>query len=99
MPSPLIWPITTQTPTSVAVEIVSTLVLAANPSRRSAVFVNDSNKPIYLSLGATAVLNQGIMLPTAGNRKFEINDSNLYLGVVNAIAEGGAKNLTVTEGT
>ena len=99
MPSPLIWPITTQTPTSVAVGVASTLVLAANGSRKSAVFVNDSNQPIYLSLGAAAVMNQGIMLPTTGNRKFEINDSNLYLGAVYAIAVGGAKNLTVTEGT
>lgn len=82
----------------VAVEAVSTLVLAANPSRRSAVFVNDSNKPIYLSLGAAAVMNEGIMLPTTGNRKFEINDSNLFLGAIYAIAQGGAKNLTVTEG-
>lgn len=98
MPSPLIWPITTQTPTAVAVQAVTTVVLAANPSRRSAVFVNDSNKPIYLSLGAAAVLHEGIMLPVATG-KFEINDSNLYLGAVNAIAEGGDKVLTVTEGT
>lgn len=97
MPSPLIWPIKTMTPTSVAVQTVSTLVLAANPSRRYAVFVNDSNKPIYLSLGAAAVLNQGIELSTV-NGKYEINDSNLFLGVIYAIAEGGDKNLTVTEG-
>lgn len=98
MPSPLIWPIKTMTPTAVAVQTASTLVLAANPSRRSAVFVNDSNKAIYLSLGAVAVLHEGIMLPTSGNRKYEINDSNLFLGVIYAIAEGGDKVLTVTEG-
>jgi len=98
MPSPLIWPITTQTPTAVAVQTASTVVLAANPSRRSAVFVNDSNKEIYLSLGAVAVLHEGIRLNADGGG-YEINDTNLFLGAVNAIAEGGDKVLTVTEGT
>jgi len=85
------------TPTAVAVQTASTVVLAANPNRRYAVFMNDSNKSIYLSLGATAVLHAGIEL-SATNGHYEINDSNLFLGAIYAIAEGGDKVLTVTEG-
>jgi len=61
MGAPLIWPVDSVTDTKVAVETISTLVLAANPARADAVFVNDSNQPIYLARGNTAVgyLNQG----------------------------------------
>jgi len=97
MPSPLIWPIENITTTSVAVGVTTTVVLAANPMRRMAVFVNDSNQPIYLALEDAAVMNQGIRLNATGGT-YEINDENLFLGAVNAIAAGGAKNLTVTEG-
>jgi len=96
MGDPLMWPIDSATDTLVAVEITSTLVLAANPKRMDAVFVNDSNKPIYLARGNAAVLNEGILIPVNG--RYEINRNNLFLGAVYAIAEGGAKNLTVSEG-
>lgn len=94
---PLVWPVTTVTDTKVAVETDTTVVLAANPGRHEAVFVNDSNQPIYLARGNDAVLNQGIRLNAAGG-SYEINRNNLFLGAINAIAEGGAKNLTVSEG-
>ena len=97
MPGPLVWPVNSVTDTVVAVEIVTTVVLAANPRRVDAVFVNDSNKPIYLARGNAAVLNQGIRLNAVGG-SYEINQNNLFLGAINAIAEGGAKNLTVSEG-
>jgi len=97
MPPPLTWPIITVTDGGVAVEIVSTLVLAANVHRADAVFVNDSNQPIYLARGNAAVLHQGIRLNSAGG-SYEINEHNLFLGNIYAIAEGGAKVLTVSEG-
>jgi len=97
MAGPLIWPIESATDTKVAVEVASTLVLAANPQRMDAVFVNDSNKEIYLARGNAAVLNEGIRLNATGG-SYEINANNLFLGAINAIAEGGAKNLTVSEG-
>lgn len=97
MGAPLIWPVGSVTDTKVAVETDSTEVLAANPARADAVFVNDSNKPIYLARGNAAVLNQGIRLNAEGGN-YEINSSNLFLGAIYAIAEGGAKNLTVSEG-
>jgi len=96
MPKPLSWPIKTVTDTNVAVQTVSTQVLAANPKRADAVLVNDSNKEIYLARGNDAVMNEGIRL-NAGGGSYEINRNNLFLGAINAIAEGGDKNLTVSE--
>ena len=97
MPEPLSWPIEAVNDTSVAVQVVSTLVLAANPRRADAVFVNDSNRDIFLARGNAAVLNQGIRLNSAGG-SYEINRTNLFLGAIYAIALGGDKNLTVSEG-
>jgi len=97
MPEPLAWPIITVTDTKVAVDTATTVVLAANPGRKTAVFVNDSNQPIYLAFGNAAVLNQGVRINASGG-SYEINRNNLFLGAINAIAEGGAKNLTVSEG-
>ena len=97
MPEPLAWPINTVTDTKVAVETSTTVVLAANLGRKDAVFVNDSNQPIYLARGNDAVMNQGIRLNASGG-SYEINRDNLFLGAINAIATGGAKNLTVSEG-
>lgn len=97
MPPPLAWPITSVTDTAVAVDTASTLVLAANVHRADAVFVNDSNKEIYLARGNAAVLHEGIRLNASGG-SYEINLDNLFLGAVYAIAEGGAKILTVSEG-
>ncbi|GAG47568.1 unnamed protein product [marine sediment metagenome] len=94
---PLVWPVESATDGAVPVGITTTEVLAANPRRADAVFVNDSNQPIYLARGNDAVLHQGIRLNANGGN-YEINASNLFLGAINAIAEGGAKVLTVSEG-
>ena len=97
MPLSLIWPVNSAIDTSVSVKVESTLVLAANPKRADAVFVNDSNKPIYLARGHVAVLHKGIKL-SANGKSYEINANNLFLGEIYAIAQGDAKNLTVSEG-
>ena len=94
---PLVWPVISVTDTAVPVGTSTTVVLAANPRRHEAVFVNDSNQPIYLARGNDAVLNAGIRLNAAGG-SYEINRDNLFLGAINAIAEGGDKVLTVSEG-
>ena len=95
--APLTWPIDSATDTGVDVEIASTLVLAANVHRADAVLVNDSDAVIYLARGNAAVLHQGIRLNAAGG-SYEINEYNPFLGAIYAIAEGGAKVLTVSEG-
>ena len=97
MAGPLVWPVKSVTDTAVLVQDASTLVLAANPKRADAVFVNDSNQPIYLARGNAAVLHEGIRLNASGG-SYEINALNLFLGAIYAIAEGGAKVLTVSEG-
>lgn len=97
MPEPLSWPVEAVRDTAVLVQAASTPVLAANPRRADAVFVNDSNQPIFLARGNAAVLNAGIRLNANGG-SYEINRNNLFLGAINAIAVGGDKNLTVSEG-
>ena len=84
------------TNTKVSVGTTSTSVLAANEKRKYAIFVNDSNETIYLSLSGTAVMNEGIMLGVGD--KYEIGPNNLYTGAVSAICATGGKNLTVCHG-
>ena len=88
----------TPTPTKVSVGSSDTTVLAAFGGRSYAVFVNDSNETIFLALGATAVINEGIRLNANGG-SYEIKGENLWLGEVSAICASGSKNLTVTEST
>lgn len=87
----------TCTPDGKTIGSSSTPVLAANDDRKTATFVNDSDEVIYLSKSATAVMNKGIRLNAAGG-VYEINQTNLYLGVVSAICASGSKNLCVEEG-
>lgn len=97
MAEPLSWPVEAVADTAVLVQVATTVVLAANPRRADAVFVNDSNTEIYLARGNDAVMNAGIRLNANGG-SYEINRNNLFLGAINAIATGGDKNLTVSEG-
>lgn len=82
----------------VSVGVMSTLIIAANASRAGAVFVNDSPNVIYLRVGDTAVLNEGIRLNPNGGA-YEINNTNLSTLVVNAISAVAASNLTFQEAT
>ncbi len=74
----------------------STSVMSSNSNRVAATFVNDSNETIYLALGSTATMNQGIRLSANGGT-FRIDQTNLYTGAVSAICAGGGKNLCTTE--
>ena len=98
MSMPLIWPIKSVNDTNVAVETGSTPVVAANPARADLELVNDSNQPIYLARGNAAVLNEGIRINKDGG-SYSMNNRNLFLGAIYAIAQGGAKNLTISEGS
>jgi len=51
---------------NVSIGTSSTQVLAANSNRKLLILVNDSDEPIYVSLGATATLNNGIRLNASG---------------------------------
>lgn len=88
------------THTVATVTMASGEALAANGDREYALFINDSDTVIYLKLGATAVVNQGIRLNINGG-SYEMSRAfgNLCQRVVNAIHGGsGDKLLLVTEG-
>lgn len=82
------------TNTGVNVGVASTLVLAANASRKYASFVNDSDTVIYLAVGAAAVVGQGIRINANGG-SFEIERNNLTHKAVYGI-HGGVGNKVVT---
>lgn len=81
---------------NVSIGTSSTQVLAANSSRKLLILVNDSDEPIYVSLGATATLNNGIRLNASGGAL--ALDNPIYKGVVNAISANGSKTLVGAEG-
>lgn len=87
---------TTATNTKVTVAATTTEVLEADDARVFARITNDSDEVVYLALGEDAVMNQGIRL--AVNGYFEINATNLYTGVIDAICASGSKVLSVTNG-
>ena len=87
---------TTATNAKVTVAATTTEVLEADDMRVFARITNDSDEVIYLALGEDAVMNQGIRLAVGGH--FEINSTNLYTGVINAICASGSKVLSVTNG-
>jgi hypothetical protein len=73
-------------------------VLAANPNRIFAVLQNDSDTDLYITLGPTAVPNQGLRLAANGGA-YEIGAGNLYTGPVTGSYSGTTtKNLMATEG-
>jgi len=71
-------------------------ILGDNPERRYALFVNDSDSVMYLSLGIPAAANTGIRLNSSGG-SFEINSTNLFRGRVYGISTAATKKLMVTE--
>ncbi len=81
---------------NVSIGTSSTQVLAANSSRKLLILVNDSDQPIYVSLGATATLNNGIRLNASGGAL--ALDNPIFKGVVNAISANGSKTLVGAEG-
>lgn len=89
----------TITHTAVSVGATTTAALAANPDRKYALFVNDSDATIYLMIGAGAAANQGIRLnANGGSFEMSAHFGNLAVEAINAISSGSNKNLLVTEG-
>ena len=90
---------TTPTHTAPTIGATSTAALAANANRLYALLVNDSDTPIYIKLGATAVANQGIRLnANGGSYELSEKEGNLYTGAINAICASGGKKILVLEG-
>jgi len=78
---------------SVTVGAVSTAVVAARSNRISIVISNNSDETIYLTKGATAVINKGIRLNSAGG-SIVIDD---WPGAISAICASGNKTLCYSE--
>ena len=74
----------------------STLVLASNVGRVYAAIVNNSANSIWISLGAAAVANKGILLNANGG-SYEINPNNMYVGNIYAIASSTTSTVTIVE--
>lgn len=74
-------------------------MLAANANRKYALIVNDSDTDIYIKIGASAVMNQGIRINANGG-SYEMSHSfgNLNTGAINGITSAAGKNVIVTEG-
>ena len=84
----------TTTHGAVSVGAASTSVAVANPDRIALFLQNDhATQVVYLSLGGTAVANQGIRLNAAGGGVV----ISSYTGAVNAIATGAATGVLVAE--
>lgn len=77
---------------------VASTILAANSNRKYVLISNNTGATIYLKLGATAVVDQGIRI--GPNDFYEIRLINLWTGSISAIkATAVAVNLDVFEGT
>lgn len=83
-------PSTTGDPQSVTVGNTTTVVVAADTSRKGITITNDSDETIYLGFGAAAVMNEGHRLNADGGFISVVD----YTGTINAICASGSKNLS-----
>jgi len=85
---------------AVNVTTTSAELLAANPDREYAIFINDSDTVIYLAFGEDAVINSGVRInATGGSYEMARHLGNLNQLVVNAIHAGsGNKKCVGLEG-
>src|SRR5574343_1018879 len=60
------------------------LILAANEARTYALFTNDSDTAVYLNLSASSTLARYTVRLNANGGTYELNDTNLYVGTVDA---------------
>lgn len=76
---------TTGTVSAVSVLSSSTTILAANAARKYAVICNNGTNDVFLARAGTAVSGSGILLKASGG-SYEINSTNLYLGIICGIS-------------
>lgn len=77
----------------------STVMLAANASRKYALLQNDGSVPVYIKVGAAAVASQGIRLDPGGSFEMSGFFGNLATGAINGITASGTAVVMATEGT
>ncbi len=98
MPDPRIWPIPTGVPSFATVTAVSAVVMAANPNRVDADYINTGANWIHLGRGVDAVFGSGEALAPKGG-SYHMGVDNLFLGDVYAVTDGAEINLSMDEGT
>ena len=90
---------TTPAHTAPLAGIATGAILALNANRLYALFVNDSDTPVYLAFTVNAALNTGIRLnPNGGSYEMSKKLGNLWTGAVNGISGTAGKIVLVTEG-
>lgn len=90
--------ISTGSPTTPTVTDVSSVILAANSSRKYVYIVNNSSVVMHIQLGQSAVFGRGIRLNS--NSMYEITADNLWTGSIHAIKSTASPELLdVFEGT
>jgi hypothetical protein len=81
----------------VTVANVITLLVAANPNRRSLILQNRGDNPIDIFISGTGgTFGQGFLLNK--NDIYQISGHELHLEEIRAIAETGSSNVTLLEG-
>lgn len=81
----------------VTIGAASVSVLVANESRKRVIIVNShATQSVWLSLGATAVVGQGIYLAPNGG-SFEIAPDEVWTGQILGIASGAGTIVGVVE--
>lgn len=75
--------------------VASSVILPANGQRKFAIIYNQTVNIIWLGFGRDAVVNTGVAIPPG--LAFQIDEENLWRGVVNGIASAGAANLIGAE--
>lgn len=87
--------LTPASPASVSVGVATTAAVAVNANRKGLILTNTSNNKIFLGLGVSAVLNEGIALFPGGS--WVMDDYSYTTVAVNAIATAAASNLAIQE--
>lgn len=86
--------LTPAAPSAVSVGVTTTVVLAADATRKGCYLTNTSTGYISLGFGANAVLYSGITLNPGGGA-FWLDEYNFVTGAINAISSVAASNLGI----
>lgn len=88
--------LTANAATTVTCGATTTVLLAANASRKGLVIVNTGVKDIFIGIGASAVLNQGIYLVANGGT-WVMDDYTFTTQAINGITTSSTSNISIQE--
>ena len=85
------------TPALITINTASTILIAANPSRRFLQISNNSGGAIWIQYNAAAVVGRGVKVNNGA--LYTISGSELWLGQINAISSTTSLQIDLFEGT